>query len=517
LKKSLAFSLSFILAFGILTPFAQAASFKDVQTSYRFYNEISFLSDLEYISGYTDGKFGPEDKVTRAAAAAIIGRALELDGTKRKTIFKDVSSTNFASGYIDSAVEAGIISGFPDGTFKPGQTVTRGQLAIFLARAFELTESTTVNFKDVSKTAAAYPFIGKILAAEITAGYPDNTYRPNVAVTRAQFAAFMARALNPFFIPGADLPEFGVSFLNVGQGDAILIEFPNGKNMLVDAGRSDDAVKKELAALGIKSIDTFVATHPDADHIGGADYVINNYDVKNVIDSGQDHTTDTYLAYLNAVKAKGASLKEAQIGENISLDPEVTVEVFHVDSQVSDLNEGSIVLMVSHGEMDYLLTGDAGVAVEAELVSKYDLDAEVLKVSHHGSETGTSQAFLNEVDPIYGILSYGENNQYGHPDSVVMNRLLANKAEVISTVHGTIETYSDGSYIYINQESPAAAPVPKPAPKPTPAPAPAPAPKPTTFKNCTELRKVYPDGVSSSHPAYASKHDRDKDGWACEN
>lgn len=201
MKKPLVMLLSVALTFGMLTPFAQAASFKDVPTGYRFYNEISYLSDLKYISGFTDGTFGPEDKVTRAAAAAIIGRSLGLDGTKRVTTFKDVNVTNFASGYIDSAVKAGIILGFPDGTFRPEETVTRAQLAIFLSRGFKLQNRTAINFTDVSKNMKAYESIQKILAENITAGYPDNTFKPDLAVTRGQFAAFLARTLDDQFKP----------------------------------------------------------------------------------------------------------------------------------------------------------------------------------------------------------------------------------------------------------------------------------------------------------------------------
>ncbi|MEK4029282.1 S-layer homology domain-containing protein [Pseudobacillus sp. FSL P4-0506] len=520
MKKAIVFFLSFLLALSVLIPSASAASFKDVSVNYRFFNEINYLSGKSIISGYSDGRFGPDDKVTRAQAAIMIGRSLKLDGTKRQTTFSDVDANNVASGYIDSAVKTGIITGFPDGSYRPNETVTRGQLAIFLARAFKLSDSAAVNFKDVSKNSAAYPFIGKIIAAGITAGYPDHTYRPNIAVARGQFAAFMSRSLNPVFIDNTKRPTLKVDFLNVGQGDAILIKFPNGKAMLVDAGRSDDEVKRELASLNISAIDTFVATHPDADHIGGANYVIENYKVKNVVDSGQEHTTQIYLDYLNAVKATGASFKVAQVGQNITLDSSVSVKVLYVNSHASDSNEGSIVLMVSYGESDYLLTGDTDTRVEALLVDQYDLDAEVLKASHHGSDTGTSQALVNEVKPDYGVLSYGENNQYGHPKSVVVNRLKNIGAHIVSTPNGQIQTWTDGSYVFMKQVPSApvqnSVPAPKPKPTPEPVPAPTPAPTPTKFQNCTEMRKVYPDGVKKGHPAYESKHDRDNDGWACE-
>ena len=115
-----------------------------------------------------------------------------------------------------------------------------------------------------------------------------------------------------------------VQFLDVGQGDAILIKYPNGKTALVDAGRSDSAIAAALTAANITKIDTFIATHPDADHVGGADFVLKNYGVKKVIDSGQTHTTDTFKSYLETVDAVGAECIVAQIGDNISEDPNVS-------------------------------------------------------------------------------------------------------------------------------------------------------------------------------------------------
>lgn len=170
-------------------------SFTDVSESYTFYNEINFLVGRSIISGYPDGSFKPGKSVTRAEAAIMIGRALQLDGTQRNTSFSDVSSSSVASGYIQSAVDAGIISGYPDGTYRPSEAVTRGQLAIFLSRAFKLTETAPVTFVDVPSTSAAYEYVGKLVAANITYGYSDNTFRPNQAVTRGQFSAFLTRAI----------------------------------------------------------------------------------------------------------------------------------------------------------------------------------------------------------------------------------------------------------------------------------------------------------------------------------
>ncbi|MGM0841727.1 MAG: S-layer homology domain-containing protein [Bacillota bacterium] len=176
---------------------AYAGSLTDINTGQSFYSEINYLIDKEVISGYNDGTFRPTEEVTRAAAAAMIGRAIGLDGTQQKSSFKDVAESSFASGYIENAVEEEIIKGFTDGTFRPNQKVTRGQMAIFIARAFDLKERQEVVFSDVSSSMAAYDSIQLILADGITQGYMDWTFRPDKKLTRAEFSAFLARALNP--------------------------------------------------------------------------------------------------------------------------------------------------------------------------------------------------------------------------------------------------------------------------------------------------------------------------------
>ncbi|WP_050613980.1 S-layer homology domain-containing protein [Bacillus testis] len=200
MKKLFPIIVSLLLMFS-LAPFAYAdeesyePTFKDVPESYKFFEDIELLTWDGVISGYKDGTFRPNQSVTREQAAIMIGRWLDYDGKPQKTIFPDVSPASVASGYIQEAVNDGIIQGFKDGTFRPTQTVTRGQMAIFLSRAFDLTEADQVTFKDVSPSSAAYPYIGKLIHANITYGYEDGTFKPNLAVTRGQFAAFMNRAI----------------------------------------------------------------------------------------------------------------------------------------------------------------------------------------------------------------------------------------------------------------------------------------------------------------------------------
>lgn len=169
--------------------------YSDVLPTQWFSQHIGYLSNKDQISGYLDGSFKPYQVITRAEAATLLGRALGYDGIQSDTIFKDVAKTSFASGYIQRAVEAKIITGYEDGTFKPEKTISRAEMAILITKAFELTsaQSTQNIFVDVSQSMAAFPYILPIIEARVTKGYSDNTFRPNENVTRSEFAAFLTR------------------------------------------------------------------------------------------------------------------------------------------------------------------------------------------------------------------------------------------------------------------------------------------------------------------------------------
>ncbi|MFC0187322.1 N-acetylmuramoyl-L-alanine amidase [Fictibacillus aquaticus] len=198
--KGLVAPLAAAIAIAAPGPSASAASFTDISSTFRAKEEIDYLSLKDVITGYADGTFKPGQSVNRAETAVMIGRALKLDGTKRSSSFSDVSSASFASGYIKSAVEKGIITGYADGTFRPGKTVNRSEMAILIARAFKLAETNSLMlFGDVPKSSAAYGSINKIASAGIAAGFSDNTFRPNQSINRADFSVFMARSMNTSF------------------------------------------------------------------------------------------------------------------------------------------------------------------------------------------------------------------------------------------------------------------------------------------------------------------------------
>lgn len=319
--------------------------------------------------------------------------------------------------------------------------------------------------------------------------------------------------------------QLEVHFIDVGQGDATLIKAPGGKTMLVDGGPNSAGkdVVAYLKAKGVKSLDYVVATHPDADHIGGLINVLKSIPVKNFIDSGKAHTTDTYHEMLTLIDKKNIKFHVPTAGKTYQLDPKMKLEVLYANENASDNNDASIVLKMTYNKVSFLLMGDASVEIEEALMATSNVEATVLKAGHHGSNTSSAAKFISNVKPKVGILSYGKNNSYGHPHAAVPARLKNVGAKVYETAkHCNIIVKTDGvkHSVATDCKKPTAAPAPvkttKPAPKPVPKKVTTPAKVQTGFKNCTELRKVYPGGVRAGHPAYQAKMDRDKDGHACE-
>ena len=193
MKKVVYLLLAFVLLLSLTPRQAAAAGFPDVPKNHRFYEDIMYLLDQGVIS--SSNRFGIEDYVTREQVAIMVSKSIGLSGGNSSTTFKDVPVSSAASGYINSAVKKGIIQGFPDGTFRPKEIVTRGQMAIFLSRAFDLTVEKNVNFKDMTPKVSSYKYVRQILQANITSGFADNTFRPNEKLKRGQIAAFLSRAM----------------------------------------------------------------------------------------------------------------------------------------------------------------------------------------------------------------------------------------------------------------------------------------------------------------------------------
>jgi competence protein ComEC len=231
-----------------------------------------------------------------------------------------------------------------------------------------------------------------------------------------------------------------VNVIDVGQGDAVLVEFPDGKTMLVDAGprtMSYDAGERSVVPFlkrrNISTIDLLVVSHPHSDHIGGAPAVLEQCDVKRVIDSGQPIRSEIYSTYLRDVRGERCAFESAHVGTAIDESPNVRLYVLspapgYVDVDTThppgNLNNTSVVVKLQYGDISMLLSGDAEKEAEDDMVAVYGdfLRSTLLKVGHHGSSTSSTQMFLDEVRPDFAVISVGKNNKFHHPSPTVIQR-----------------------------------------------------------------------------------------------
>ncbi|MBC8059384.1 MAG: MBL fold metallo-hydrolase [Clostridiaceae bacterium] len=260
--------------------------------------------------------------------------------------------------------------------------------------------------------------------------------------------------------------QLKVHYIDVGQGDSILIQ-QGSENMLIDTGTNSSAKSliNYLEAQNIKKIDVLVLTHPHEDHIGGADVVIKEFDIGAIYMPKITSTTETFKDVISAISSKGLKIISPKPGDIIKLGDAVSTILGPISSNDKDLNTYSIVLKLAFGNNKFLFTGDAEASTEKDMINKgYDLSADILKVGHHGSDTSTSQGFLDKVNPKYAIISVGKENNYGHPHLLTMDKLKIKNIPVYRTDEkGTILVTSDGNNITFNSkvESSTQTPVPQ--------------------------------------------------------
>lgn len=247
--------------------------------------------------------------------------------------------------------------------------------------------------------------------------------------------------------------QLTVSFLHIGQGDAILIQGPTGEKMLVDGG-PDRSVLRELSKKlwpWDRHIDVLVETHPDKDHITGLGYVLERYRVDYFLESGIPDQTATSLHVKDDVsKEQGIQHVIVKRGMRLDIGGGAYADVLFPDTDQSKqilTNDGSIVLHVVYGKTSFMLTGDLPSPYEDHLVALdgTSLHSDVLKAGHHGSRYSTDSIWLSAVSPRYVVISAGKGNSYGHPHKEVLDRVEKQGAEIVSTIdEGTITFVSDG-------------------------------------------------------------------------
>lgn len=250
-----------------------------------------------------------------------------------------------------------------------------------------------------------------------------------------------------------------VHYIDVGQADSILVQTPNGKNMLIDAGNNADSSKvvAYLKSHGVNKIDVLVGTHPHEDHIGGMTTVVNSFNIGKVYMPKVSHTTKTYTDLIKAIGNKGLKITEATTGVNIDIDSSLSkLIIIAPNSKTYDnMNDYSAVIRLVYKSTSFLFAGDAAEASEHEMVSNgISLSADVLKIGHHGSSTSTTPAFLKAVAPKYAVISVGKDNDYGHPNPAALSRLNQAKVEIYRTdISGTIIVSSNGSVINFDKSA----------------------------------------------------------------
>jgi competence protein ComEC len=270
------------------------------------------------------------------------------------------------------------------------------------------------------------------------------------------FLLFTVAALFVWRVVKLETPRstLQVAFLDVGQGDAIYVRAPSGRQMLIDGGPDRSVLKRlgEVMPFYDRSIDLVVATHADTDHITGLVDVIDRFSVSGVIESDSRSTSFSFLALENIVNKKDLTRIKARRGLVVSLDPLTKALVLFPDRDVSSLsaNDTSVILKLFFGGTNFLFTGDAPQSIERYLTGLDGdaLRATVLKVGHHGSRTSSEASFLAAVAPKFAVVSAAARNRYGHPHEEVINRLLDLDSIIFETgKNGTILFETNGQDI----------------------------------------------------------------------
>lgn len=249
-----------------------------------------------------------------------------------------------------------------------------------------------------------------------------------------------------------------VAFLDIGQGDAIFIESPTGAQMMIDGGPGGVVLRElgEVMPFYDRSIDLLLVSNPDADHIAGFVDILRSFKVNAVVEPGTVGASSYYRAFEELIKEEEARRIVARRGQILHLGGGAYFEILFPDRDVSglDTNDGSIIGKLVYGSTSFLFPGDAPEAIEKYLsfVDKKRLDADVLKVGHHGSKTSTGDALLGFASPAMAVISAGRENRYGHPHAEVLERLKQFEVETLGTYEqGRIILESDGETIRIKK------------------------------------------------------------------
>lgn len=471
MKKFLPFVSALILLCGS-SVYAEGI-FTDVPESDWAAPYIYNMSARGIVGGYGDGTFKPWDNVQRCEYAKMLVNIAGIEPFSGATSpYSDVPVWEWYFPYVNASLS--LITGYTsNGTlyFNPEEAATREDVTVAMIKALGVDTSLYtdptgflaarfLDWESISAHNRAY--IAAAVDKGIITGDMNGTFRPDDPIVRAEVVAVLYRAfpdgsgvepntvsLNEQTAVNSKLTAF---FLDVGQGDSCFIELPDGSTMLIDAGTSSSGedISDFIKERGHSQIDYVVATHPHADHIGGMSRIFEDFDVKNMYMPRASANSKTYTRTMEAIADEGCTLTYVTAGTEIGSIPQVSAEFTAPNgSEYSNLNNYSAVLRIDYKDASYLFGGDAEELAEGEILSfGRNVDADVLKVGHHGSQTSSSMPFLQAVSPNVAVISCGAGNSYGHPAQQTLLRLTAVGAAVYRTdTDGMITIPTDGSDI----------------------------------------------------------------------
>lgn len=254
----------------------------------------------------------------------------------------------------------------------------------------------------------------------------------------------------------SDEKLFSVHIIDVGQGDSIFIQTPDNKRILMDAGDEDaeHTVYSYLKRRGVKKIDVLIATHPDTDHIGSMDYIIDKFKISHFYMPEAKTDSEAFYNLLDSCKDKNLKIEYLTKGDVLKIDSSTSMEILSPSTITDKNNLNSIVSLLNYKGYEFLFTGDAEKENESEILSSCNLpDIEFLKAGHHGSSSSSTDEFIAKLKPDAVAISCGYNNDYGHPHRSVLDTFRENGSVVYRTdKNGTLVFYCDENGIFTKKK-----------------------------------------------------------------
>ena len=249
---------------------------------------------------------------------------------------------------------------------------------------------------------------------------------------------------------------FSVHIIDVGQGDSIFIQTLEDKRILIDAGdeEAEHTVYSYLKRRGVKKIDVLIATHPDTDHIGSMDYIIDKFKISHFYMPDAKTDSEAFYNLLDSCRDKNLKIEYLTKGDVLKIDSSTTMEILSPSTITDKNNLNSIVSLLNYKGYEFLFTGDAEKENESEILSSCNLpDIEFLKAGHHGSSSSSTKEFVERVKPEAVAISCGYNNDYGHPHRSVLDTFRENGSVVYRTdKNGTLVFYCDENGIFTKKK-----------------------------------------------------------------